>query len=349
MKPKLEAYYGHYETFWKRGSTHRIAVGLALVFAVMALGTVGYVILGWSFSDAFFMVVITISGVGFGEVRPLSAAPERVHTMLLIAFGVISVAYTVSGLLQLVTEGELQKLVGHERVRKQIETLKDHVIIVGFGRMGSLIAAELALAGVPFVVVERRTEGEDELEKLGYLYVIGDATEEEVLIEAGLGRAKQLVTVTPSDAENVFITLSAKQIAQHVQIISRAELPTTQRKLQQAGASHVVSPAAIGARRMTTLITQPFTVQFIDLMTNNSRLSIEMDEVTIQEAGSLNKKSLRDADVGRRTGVVVVAVKRADGGVDFPPVGDVALAAGDTLVLLGRRPQLDGFREQFCS
>lgn len=336
-------------SFWRRDSARRIAAGLASVFFVIAMGVMGYVLLGWSLSDALFQVVITISGVGFGEVRPLTGLPTRVHTMLVIVFGVIAVAYTVSGLLQLVTEGELQKVMGHERLRKRIETLCDHVVIVGFGRMGALIAEELSRAGVPFVVVEVSVDRAPEIDKMGYLHVLGDATEESVLAEAGLDRAKQLVTVVPSDADNVFITLTARQMAPTVQIIARAELPSTQRKLEQAGANHVVSPAVIGARRMTGIITNPFTVQFIDLMTAKTKLAIEMDEIAIPEGSSLANRSLREADIARRTGVVVVALKRADGEVVFPPVVDQPLNPGDTLVLMGGRSNLDQFRMQFCT
>jgi voltage-gated potassium channel len=267
--------------------------------------------------------------------------------MLIIAFGMVSVAYTVAGLIQFMTEGEIRRLLGHQRMRRQIETLKDHVIVAGYGRVGELVSNELLAAEVPFVVIEVSPEIARDIEDRGYLHLIGDATEEKVLLDAGLLRAKTLVTVMPSDAENVFITLTARQIAPDVAIISRAEQPSTQKKLRQAGANHVVLPAAIGAHRIVSLLTNPSAVEFTELVTSRSSLAIELDDVPIKDGSLLKGKSLRDADIGRKTGVIVIAVKRADGRVEFPPSGDEPFAHGDSIVLLGRRSNLDQFRKQF--
>jgi voltage-gated potassium channel len=228
-----------------------------------------------------------------------------------------------------------------------METLHDHVIIVGFGRMGSLICEELSAAGVPFIVIERSAERLAEIQRRGHLGFIGDATEEKVLQDAGLERAKALVTVVPSDADTVFITLTARQMVPGVQIVARAELPSTQRKLLQAGANHVILPAAIGAHRIASLLTNPGVVEFVELVTHRSSLAIDMDEFPIPAGSTLAGRTLRDADIGRRTGVIVVAVKRADGRVEFPPTGDEAFAPGDSIVMLGRRANLTQFREEY--
>jgi len=334
--------------FWRRTSVRRILLGFTAVFAVIGLGVLGYVALGWTPFDALFMVVITISGVGFGEVRPMGSTAERIHTMLVIALGMVAVAYTIAGFVQLLTEGEIRQLLGHQRMRRQIEMLSGHTVVAGFGRVGSLVCEELATAELPFVVLERATDRLTEIERSGYLYVSGDATEESTLRDAGLQRARVLVTAMPSDADTVFITLTARQMCPQVIIVARAEQPSTQKKLRQAGANHVVLPAAIGAHRIVSLLTNPTAVEFVELVTQRSHLAIEMDDVPIRAGTPLNGKTLRDADIGRKTGVIVIAVKRADGRVEFPPSGDEPFAPGDAIVVLGRRSNLDQFRIQFA-
>ena len=334
--------------FWGRRAIRRIATGIGAVLAVEAAGIVGYLLMGWSFSDALFMVWITVSGVGFGEVRPLGTTAERLLTMAVITTGIAAVTYTMAGFLQLLTEGEIQRLLGHQRVRRQIETLRDHVIVTGYGRMGSMVCDELTAAKEPFVLIELSSDRVPEIERHGILYVLGDATEESVLQEAGLPYARALVITVPSDSDCVFITLTARELAPNVQILARAEYPSTQKKLHQAGANHVVLPSAIGAHRLTSLLTNPSAVEFIELVTQRSSLAIEMEEFPLGPTSHLTGQSLRDADIGRRTGVIVIAVKRSDGRLEFPPSGDEPFASGDAIVLVGRRPNLDQFRGEFC-
>ncbi len=313
----------------------------------MAYGVAGYTAMGWPPFDAFYQVVITNSGVGLGEVRPIRSTGERLHTMVVITFGMVAVGYTLARFIQFLTEAEIQNLVGHRRMRRQIEQLSAHTVVAGFGRVGALVCEELHAAELPFVVIELNTEKIPDMEAKGYLHVHGDATEESVLLEAGFQRASKLVTVMPHDAANVYITLTARQMSPDVKIIARAELPSTQKKLRQAGADHVILPAAIGARRIVSLLTNPSAVEFVELVTQRSSLAIEMDDIPIVDASPLRHHSLRDADVGRRTGVMVIAVKRADGRVQFPPSGDEPLATGDSIVVLGRRSNLDQFRKLF--
>ncbi|MBV8231688.1 MAG: potassium channel protein [Planctomycetaceae bacterium] len=336
-----------FPSFWRRTSVRRLVIGFTTVLAVVVLGTLGYIMLGWTPFDALFMVVITISGVGFGEVRPMGSTAERVHTMLIIALGMIAVAYTVAGFVQFLTEGEILRLLGHQRMRRQIEEMSGHTVVAGFGRVGSLVCDDLAAAEVSFVVIERSPEKVGEIEGRGFHYVIGDATEEKVLREAGLERARTLVTAMPSDAETVFITLTARQMCPGVMIVARAEQPSTLKKLRQAGANHVVLPAAIGANRIVSLLTNPTAVEFTELVTQRSRLAIEMDDIPIKPGSPLEGKTLRDADIGRRTGVIVIAIKRVDGRVEFPPSGDEPFALGDNIVILGHRSNLEQFRRQF--
>jgi voltage-gated potassium channel len=332
---------------WSRPNFRRILYALLVLVAVMGYGVAGYVALGWSPFDAFYMVVITISGVGFGEVRPMVTTAERVHTILVIAMGLVTVGFTVAGTVALLAEGEIQRILGHHRMRRQIDELKGHAIIAGFGRIGMLVAEELLANDQTFVIIERATERTAEAERRGYYFVQGDATEEDVLLAAGLNSARVLVSVMPNDADNVFVALTAKQIAPGVEIISRAEQPSTQKTLRQAGASHVVSPAAIGAHRIASLLTNPSLVEFAELVTNTSRLALEMDEVPIPEVSTLVGRSIAEADVRRKTNALIVAVKRRNGQLDYPPNHELPIEAGDVIVLLGRRENLDHFRSHY--
>lgn len=328
-------------------SLRRVLVGVAAEGLVVILGVFGYVALGWNAFDALYMVVITISGVGYGEVHPLTTTLERVHTIAVITLGMIAVGYTLARFIQFLTEGEIQNLVGRRRMHHQIGQLNGHTIVAGYGRMGELVCDELAQAELPFLVIELDTAEVPGIEQKGFLYVLGDASEERVLLDAGIQRAKVLVTAMPSDAVNVFITLTARQMSPGVMIVSRAEQPSTERKLKQAGADHVILPAAIGAHRIASLLMNPTAVEFAELVTQRSSLAIEMDDVPIRVGSLLEGRTLRDADIGRRTGIVVVAVKCADGRVDFPASGDLTLGNGDSIVVLGRRSNLDQFRKVF--
>lgn len=334
-------------TFWRRRSIRRMLQGIIGVQLVMIFGVLGYVANGWSLFDAVYMVVITMATVGYGEVHPVITTPMRVHTMLVIGLGSIAVAYMLAGFVQFLAEGEIQTLLGHQRMRRQIDQLSGHTIVAGFGRVGMLVADDLLAAGCPLVVIEPADERVAEIERHGILYIQGDATEEQVLEDAGLRRAKTLVTALPSDAESVFITLTARELAPEVTIVARAEQPSTLKKLRQAGADHVVLPSAIGARRIVSLLTNPTAVEFAELVTRRDQLAIEMDELPIREGSFLHDKTLRDADIGRRTGVIVIAVKHVDGRLEFPPAGNEPFAPGDVIVVLGRREHLEAFRNHY--
>ncbi len=261
--------------------------------------------------------------------------------------GISAVAFTLASFVQSLTESELLAYFGRQRKMRQIDSLNGHTIVAGYGRVGALVCDELAAADQSFVVVDLAPAHAEEVEAKGYFCVTGDATEEKVLMEAGIARARVLISAMPADAENVFITLTARQICPELLIIARAEQPATAKKLKHAGANHVVLPAAIGAHRIVSLVTNPAAVQFAELVTKRTSLAIEMDEIPILASHALAGHSLRDADIKRRTGVIVVAIKRSDGRLDFPPSGDEILAPGDSVVFLGRRENLEQFRQQF--
>jgi voltage-gated potassium channel len=312
---------------------------------VAAYGVAGYLSMGWSFIDALYQVVITISGVGFDEVEPMTSTASRVFTMSVIGMGMLSVAFTLGSFVQFLTESEILDYIGRHRMSKQIQTLSGHTIIAGYGHLGSLICDELADRASPFVLIDKAQERAAIAESRGFLVLTGDATLEHVLKDAGIERAKVLVSVTPDDAENVFITLTARQMCPGLVIIARAEGPNTPKKLKQAGADHVVTPAAIGAHRIVSLLTNPAAVEFTELVTNRSRVEIEIDELLITAASALAGHSVRDSDLKRRTGVIVIALKRHDGGLVFPLSGDEVFAPGDSVVMMGRRADVEQFRQ----
>lgn len=345
---RIRGVWDQIRAFWERTPFRRLLLGAGGLVLVLVWGMIGYISMGWTWSDALYMVVITISTVGFTEVRPLTSQAVRLHTMIVIGLGTVTVAYVVGAFLSLFTEGELKRILGNQNLRRRLLNLQDHVIIVGFGRMGSLIAEELAGAGRPFVVIEQDPALIAEIDRKEFPYVLGDATEEAVLIEAGLLRAQALVTAVSSDADSVFITLTARQLAAEVTVIARAELPSSERKLRQAGANHVILTAAIGARRIASLLHSPNTVEFVELVTKQSELDLEIQDIPVRAGDGLEGRSLRDADIGRRTGVMVIAIKRASGSVEFPPPGDESLRAGDSVILLGRTEQLQQFRASYC-
>jgi voltage-gated potassium channel len=335
------------ESLWERRSSRSILLGLSGLLGVIAYGVIGYVMLGWRPFDAFYMVIITISGVGFGEVRSMVSTTERIHTMLVIGMGVVAFACTVGGFVALLTEGEVYRALGHQRMRRQIEGLTGHTIIAGFGRIGALVSEELTSNDREFVVIERAADRIAEIERRGYLFVQGNATDESILAAAGVTRAKVLVCVLPNDADNVFVTLMAKQLLPAIEIISRAEQHGTLKTLRQAGASHVVMPAAIGAHRIASLLTNPSAVEFAEVITHQTRLSLEMDEIPIPLGSSLVGQSIAEAGVRVKTNAIVVAMKRLDGTLEYPANVDTPVQAGDIVVLLGRRSNLEIFRKHY--
>jgi len=245
------------------------------------------------------------------------------------------------------TEGEIQRALGMTRVTREIERLKDHTIVCGYGRIGQILAAELHRDGLKFVVIDNNADVVSDAYNLGFLALQGDATDEDVLKLAGVERAKTLVTALPNDAANVFITLTSRNLAKELRIIARGEYPTTQKKLLQAGADRVVLPAAIGARQMASMITRPSTLEFLEMVAGRSFMDIEMDELKLPEDCLLVGRTVLEAETRRRHGLLVVAVKRAGGEMVFNPDGDFAFQPSDTIIVMGRPGDMARFREEF--
>lgn len=327
-----------------QGSLRRILTGVVFFFITVFLATTGYIIAGWSPLDAFYMVVITVFGVGFGEVQPLNTPELKIFTMLVIVSGTSSAVYAVGGFVQMVTEGEIKQILDRKRMSQTIKTLQDHVIICGFGRMGQILTKKLADVQVPFVVIDNNADRIEQAESLGYLVYMGNATDDTVLFKAGIESARALATVLPDDAANVFITLTARELNPKLMILSRGELPSTEKKLRLAGADQVVLPASISALRMAHMITHPATIDFFSKGDGRNTLNellgqmdVQMDELAITAKSGFVGATIGDIEVRGKGTMIIVALRRADGSVMTHPEQLTVLGEGDAVIVMGHR------------
>jgi voltage-gated potassium channel len=306
----------------------------ALILLVF-VGTAGYsVIEGWPFLDALYMTVTTITTVGYMEVHALSRA-GRLFTLVVIVSGVTVLFYTVGKIAQVMFEGQFQRYFGRMKVEKQIESMRDHYIICGYGRIGSLICREFAAKPVPFVVVENKPDVIEKLESEGYPYLRGNATEDESLLKAGIKRAKGLISVVTSDTENVYITLTARGLNPDLYILARAGEEGSDIKLQRAGANKVISPYHIGGSRMAQAILRPNVVDFIEIATGRDHYDLQMEEICIPEASYCVGENLMSSGFRKQTGVIIVGIKKASGRMVFNPDSQTRIDSRDTLIILG--------------
>jgi len=314
----------------------RLTFAVLAVLAVFLVGTAGYMLLEEhpqpTFAEAAFMTVITVSTVGFEEVWPLTPV-TRIWTIGVITVGIVTVSYAFTSLVALIVRGELHREREKRRRMKSIQQLDGHVILCGYGRAGTMVTSELKRQGLGLVVVDNDRELESTLKDERIPYVIGDATSEELLLQAGIVRASALVATLPSDADNVFITLTANALRPDIEIIARAERPATEGKLRRAGAKHVICPAIIGARKMAALILRPGVVDFAETVAGG--VELETDEYAVPAGSALDGRTLRESNVRNISGANIVAIRRVDGQTVYNPAPDTVISHGDTLVLVG--------------
>jgi voltage-gated potassium channel len=320
-----------------------LVMAVAFVLTVVGIATLAYMGAGWGFTDAVYMVLLTVYTVGYGEVHPIATPYLHAVTIATMVFGCTGMILVTSVLVQSLTASQIQQLLGSNRMKSDIEKLKGHVIVCGFGRIGVMLAKELAAGGVALVVLERGDKRFAEARDLGYLVIQGDATDETVLIAAGVERARVLATVLPDDAANVFITLSARGLNRTLQVIARGEAPSTQGKLIQAGADEVVLPTHIGAERIAELILFPETARYIrgsermrDFEKVLRDLGLEMDVVVVREGSAAVGAKLADLEQRGKGAFFVVQVNRQGGETITRPPGDTVVSVGDGLVVVGR-------------
>jgi voltage-gated potassium channel len=320
----------------------RYVVLILIPTALMIAGTVGYYLLEerYSLFDSFYMTVITLTTVGYEEVHPLSS-PGRVFTIILLLVGVLTFFYTVTELVRVVISGEVQQLLGKRRMERSLAGLSNHMIICGYGRMGRHVCREFSRQGLPFVIIDRRPEALRDFDLAHGIALEGDATSDEVLKRAGVERARALVTVAASDADNLFITMSARLLNDKLFIVARAEGELAEQKLRRAGANRVVTPYAIGGAKVAMAVLRPAVVDFIELATRTEHLDLQIEETLIQDGSKLAGATLHSSRLRQDLGVIVVAIKRANGHLDANPSGAAVMEAGDTLIALGARQNLD--------
>jgi voltage-gated potassium channel len=310
---------------------------------LIAGGTAGYYFLEerYSLFDALYMTVITLTTVGYEEVHPPLSRGGRVFTIILLLVGVLTFFYTVTELVRAVISGEIQELLGRHRMARSLAELKNHLIICGYGRMGRHVCREFSQQGLPFVIIDRRPEVLQDFDLPHGIALPGDATSDEVLKRAGVERARALVTVAASDADNLYITLSARLLNDKLFIVARAEGELAEQKLRRAGASRVVTPYAIGGAKVAMAVLRPAVVDFIELATRTEHLDLQIEETRIYAGGKLAGTTLHASRLRQDLGVIVVAIKKANGHLVANPPGDAVMEAGDTLIALGARQSLD--------
>lgn len=325
----------------------RLQFAAAAFVVVVVSGVIGYQLVeGLGPLDALYMTVITITTVGFRElVEPSTAG--KLLTMALIVAGVGSASYGALTAAEFVVEGHLRNYVERRRMRREIERLDGHVIVCGFGRVGRHLASQLARDGMPFVVVDTRPEIARELEELRFPHLVGDATAEHVLEEAGLARASVLVAGVTSDADNVLVTLTAKGLAPDLTVIARVKADENERKLRRAGADRVISPSTIGGRRIAQILTRPIVAEWLDGISDGG-VDYTLEEIPVRPGSELDGNTLRGAELRERFGCTVVAIRpAAEADLDTHPSADRRLESGDVLVVMGSEADVTGMRDRY--
>ncbi len=316
-----------------------------LVGVVFISGAIGYWILeGWPFLDCMLESAITISTVGYGipdDIKPAT----KVFSMLLIFAGISVVLYGISALTQFIVEGEINKYLQARRRLKMIEKLRNHHIIVGAGKTGKHIISEFIKRNNPFVVIDRDESNIKKLEEFfdkEFLYIVGDATEEDILLQAGIDRAKSLITTLPDDTKNVFVVLSARTLNPALNVISRASDIETMRKLLYAGATSVVATAELTGIRMAMMATNPGLISFLDVVTFSGEESLRLEEFVVKKNSYLANKKLSEIKLPQSHNLIVISIRKRGSHI-FNPTGDTVVEVGDRLVVLGKKKDIEEF------
>ena len=308
-----------------------------MLLGVIAFGSLGYMIIeGWNLLDSVYMTIISITTTGYREVYPLSQL-GKMFTLLIIILGVVTIAYAGGRLAQLFVESYLFR---RRKMVKQLSTLENHYIICGYGRMGKKICQELEENKAKFVVIEKNPTEIENLRTRDYLFVEGDATDDDILTQAGIKKAKGMVAVLHTEAENVFTTLSSRALHPKIFIVARAVEEETESKLLKAGANRVVKPYEIGGHRMTQVLLRPGVVDFIDIIAREKRIDLHIEEIEVKDGSILVGQTLAQSPIRNKLNIIIVAIFQADGKVTYNPQSNTVIQKDNKLIVIGEEKNI---------
>ena len=320
----------------------KIYTAFALVLIVLLIGVLGFrTISGYSWVDAVYMTVITITTVGFGEVQPLDDA-SKIFTIFLILSSIVIVGYALSIITEYILSKNNYEDLIQKRMQKKIDELKDHTIICGYGRNGKQAAVKLMSYKKPFVIVEKNKEVIEKFQNESTPFVFGNANEDEILYQAGIERASTLISALPNDADNLFVVLSARQINKELLIISRASQETSYQKLKLAGANNVILPDRIGGDHMASLVVVPDLIEFIDNLSIGGEENVNIEEIDVDKLYNTTTavRTIRDLDLRNKTGCTVIGFKGSDGEYIINPEAEIKLVPNSKIIVLGKIEQV---------
>jgi len=321
---------------------------LILILLIIVISTVGFhIIEGWPFLDCFYMTIITIFTVGFGEVRELSPSGQ-IFTIFVILGGVGTAIFAFTKLAEITFEGGINKFLRRKRMERKLRNLKDHYIICGHGRIGRIVRERLEEEKLSYVVVDNKREKLEELiDSKYFLYIEGDVTHEETLIRAGIKKAKGLAALLPTDADNLYLVLTVRLLNPSVFILSKAMDEEGERKILQIGANRVVSPYKLSGLKIAQALIRPTVVDFIDVIIRRKELALFMEEFIVKKDTNIVNRSLNDCAIRTRANVIVVALKKPGEELVFNPSPDLKIGSGDTLLVLGDQQSINLFEELY--
>ncbi|MCC6433447.1 MAG: TrkA family potassium uptake protein [Acidimicrobiales bacterium] len=320
----------------------RVRLGLSSVGAVVALSTAGYTLLGLSLLDALYQTVITVFSVGFREVVDVPTSAFKAFTIGVVLFGTATVLLTLTSMIDVVIEGRLSEEMRRRRMQQRVDRLHGHIVVCGLGRVGADLVAELRKQNQTVVAVDLAPEP---LGLVGLETVLGDATHDAVLIQAGIERAATLVVAMDTDAANLYVTLSARALNKQLFIVARANEANAEPKLFHAGADRVVNPHHISSTRMAALVTQPHVADFLDVVMHDRELEVRLAEIVLDERSPFVGRTLGECKVRERSGCTVVAIRRGDGSFDTNPDLRAPLHGDDVVIALGTGEHLESLRQ----
>lgn len=315
--------------------------GIFFIFLLFLYGLYIYMgIEGWGLLEGFYQVIITLSTVGFGEVHQMSDL-AKFHTSILIFLGVGGFAYLLGSFTEALVEGRIQMFWGRKKMEKKINSLHDHFIVCGFGRIGSVVTRELLQEKYDTVIIETNPELLEQMVEQRYFFVDGDATSDQILIKAGIQRAKAVITTLNTDAKNLYVALASKQLNPKIEVIARAENEDSLQKLKYAGADKVLTPYLLGGMRMAQMALRPTVTNFLEMAMHGEKFELQMEEFKLSSGSAFQGKSLIESKLRPLYNLIIVAIKKQNEDMIYNPTAETELKMGDTLIVVGKKSDLE--------